>query len=94
MICICPDGTIPIVYINVPGSVHDSQVANSGNIYGKLESVYERDGAQCTVDSAFDNVGRKILIKLSQDLILIPNHHEQRIARDDLESRSACDIAM
>ncbi len=42
VICFCPDGMIPIIYINIPGSVHDSQVANYGNIYDKLESVYER----------------------------------------------------
>ncbi len=40
VICFCPDGTIPIAFINVPGSVHDSQVANYGNIYDKMESVF------------------------------------------------------
>ncbi len=31
--CFCPDGTIPIAFFNLPGSVHDSQVAEYGNIY-------------------------------------------------------------
>ena len=63
MICFCPDGTIPIVFVNVPGAVHDSQVADYGNIFDKLESVYERDGGKCTVDSAFGNATRDYLKK-------------------------------
>jgi hypothetical protein len=43
--CFCPDGTIPIAVFNVPGSVHDSQVAEYGNIYGKLEDVFWSIGA-------------------------------------------------
>jgi hypothetical protein len=35
VICVCPDGTIPIVFVNVPGAVQDSQVADYGNIYHK-----------------------------------------------------------
>lgn len=49
----CPDGTIPICCYNVPGSVHDSKIAEWGNIYQKLTNVYETTGAKCTVDSAF-----------------------------------------
>ncbi len=30
--CFCPNGMIPIPFFNVPGSVHDSQVAKFGNI--------------------------------------------------------------
>ena len=82
VLCFCPDGTIPIAYINIPGSVHDSQIADYGNIYEKLQSVYERDGAQCTVDSAFGNVSRNFLIKSSQDMIHIHNSCERDIARD------------
>ncbi len=37
--CFCPDGTISIAFFNVPGSVHDSQVAEFGKIYDKLEGV-------------------------------------------------------
>jgi hypothetical protein len=76
VLCFCPDGTIPICYINIPGLVHDSQVANYGNIYDKLESVFERDGAQWAVDSAFGNVSCENLIKSSQDLMHITNHHQ------------------
>ena len=50
----CPDGTIPIACFNVPGSVHDSTIAEWGNIYGKLEKVYNSPvTGKCVVDSAF-----------------------------------------
>jgi hypothetical protein len=94
VLCFCPDGTIPICYINIPGSVHDSQVADYGNIYDKLESVFERDGAQCTVDSAFGNVSREYLIKSSQDLMHIPNHRQQRIACDATSMRQSAEWGM
>ncbi len=58
VMCFCLDGTIPIVFCNIPGAVHDSQVADYGDIYDKLEYVYEQDGAKCTVDSVFGNVSR------------------------------------
>ena len=50
VLCFCPDGTIPIAFVNVPGTVHDSQVAEYGHIYDKLEFVHERDDGKCTVD--------------------------------------------
>ena len=65
--CFCPDGTIPIAFFNVPGSVHDSQVAGWGDIYVKLERVYQATGGKCTVDSAFGGAERPFLIKSSQD---------------------------
>ena len=67
--CFCPDGTIPIAFFNVPGSVHDSQVAEFGNIYNRLEEVYLSTGAKCCVDSAFGNVTREYLYKSCQDLL-------------------------
>ena len=63
----CPNGTIPIVFFNVPGSVHDSQVAHWDKIYDKLERVYESMGGKCTVESAFSKVTRDYLLKSSQD---------------------------
>jgi hypothetical protein len=32
VMCFCPDGTIRIVFCNIPGAVHDSQVADYGDI--------------------------------------------------------------
>jgi hypothetical protein len=59
VMCFYPDGTIPIVFSNISGAVHDSQVADCGDIYNKLELVYLQDGAKSTVDSAFTNVSRE-----------------------------------
>ena len=67
--CFCPDGTIPIAFFNVPGSVHDSQGAEFGNIYNRLEEVYLSTGAKCCVDSAFGNVTREYFYKSCQDLL-------------------------
>ena len=94
VLCFIPDGTIPIAYINVPGSVHDSQIADYGNIYDKLEYIYERDGAQCTVNSAFGKVSREFLIKSSQDLIHIRDQYERNVARDATTMRQSAEWGM
>ena len=39
--------------MNVPGSVHDSSIADWGGIYDKLAVLYETTGAIACVDSAF-----------------------------------------
>jgi hypothetical protein len=79
--CFCPDGTIPIAFFNIPGLVNDSQVAEYGNIYGRLEDVFWSTGAKCCVDSAFGNMEREFLYKLSQDLFgsLAPTRHERKL---------------
>ncbi len=66
--CFCLDGTIPIAFFNVPGSVHNSQVAEYGNIYGKLEDVFSSTGAKCCINLAFGQVNKEYLYKLPQDL--------------------------
>jgi hypothetical protein len=66
--CFCPNGTISIAFFNVPGCVHDSQVAEMGQIYRKLGEVYEKTGTKCCIDSTFRNVDREYLYKLCQDL--------------------------
>ena len=94
VLCFCPDGTIPIAFINCPGSLHDSQIADYGNIYDKLQYVYERDGAKCTVDSAFGNVAREYLIKSSQELIHIHDYMERQIAKDATSMRQSAEWGM
>ena len=69
----CPDGTIPIAAINYPGCFHDSQIAEWGKIYKKLETIYNENGGKCVVDSAFAQSRFNFLIKSSQtDPIDIP----------------------
>ncbi len=78
--CFCPDGTVPIASFNVPCSIHDSQVAEYGNIYGKLEDGFCSTGAKCCVDLAFGNMNREYLYKSSQDLFgsSTPTRHERK----------------
>jgi hypothetical protein len=66
VIAFCPDGTIPLCCLNVPGSVHDSMVTEWGNIYEKLSNVYESNGGKCAVDSAFSMKRYPFLVKSSQ----------------------------
>jgi DDE superfamily endonuclease len=67
VIAFCPDGTIPLCCVNVPGSVHDSMVAEWGNIYEKLSSVYKMNGGnKCADDSAFSMKRYPFLVKSSQ----------------------------
>ena len=77
--CFCPDGTIPIAFFNVPGSVHDSQVAEFGKIYDKLEMVYRTMGGKCCIGSAFGTTNRDYLYKSCQDVLgsLAPTQQER-----------------
>ena len=77
--CFCPDGTIPIAFFNVPGSDHNSQVAEQGKIYCKLEHVYETMGGKCCIDSAFVSIERGFFLKSGQDLLgySAPTHCKQ-----------------
>ena len=59
----CPNGTILICCYNVPGTVHTSTIAVIGNIYNKLEEVYNTTGGKCTVDSAFARNNNPFLTK-------------------------------
>ncbi len=79
--CFCPNGTIPIVFFNVPGSVHDSQVVKMGQIYRKLEKAHKRTVGQCYVDSAFANIDWQYLYKSCQDLLGLsaPTQAERKI---------------
>jgi hypothetical protein len=91
VLCFCPDGTISIAYINITGAAHDSQIADYGDIYDKLETVYQQDGGQCTIDSAFGNVNREFLINSSQELIHTLSYHAQSIARDATSMRQSAE---
>jgi hypothetical protein len=59
--CFCLDRTIPIVFFDLPGFVHDSQVVEYGNIYGKLEEIFWLTGAKCCNNLAFGQVNREYL---------------------------------
>jgi DDE superfamily endonuclease len=61
------DGRIIKAVLNAPGSVHDSTVAEWGDVYDSLGSVYERTGANCCLDSAFASNDAPYLIRSAQD---------------------------
>jgi hypothetical protein len=67
VLCFCPDGTIPIAFVNLPGSMHDSMVAELGGIYDELERAFQLTGGKCTIDSAFSSSTRPFLLKSSQN---------------------------
>ena len=52
----------------MPGTVHDSNIAIIGNIYDKLEAIYNLTGGKCTVDSAFARNTYPFLIKSRKPL--------------------------
>ncbi len=61
------DGTIPMVYFNIPGCIHESQVAEWGNIYAKLETMFDKYGVRCAVDSGFGKIKKHLMVKPKKD---------------------------
>ncbi len=72
---------IPISFFNLLGSVHDSQVAKSGNIYNNVEIVYVLYGAKCCVDLAFGSINRGYRCKSCQDHLVsdAPSHELRKL---------------
>jgi hypothetical protein len=48
-----PDGKIRACYINAPGTMHDSTMANWSGLYKQVDGLYDRKGGKIVVDSAF-----------------------------------------
>ena len=82
VIVFCPDGTIPIVCYNTPGSMHDSSVAEAGKVYEKLVNVFDSFVGMCTVDSAFSKGNYPFLIKSQTD----PHGREELIINREATS--------
>ena len=91
VLCFCPDGTIPIAAFNMPGSFHDSTVAEYGGVYAKLGAMFDKYGVKCTADSAFGAKQYPFLIKPSQDPLLATGNTQEEIVaqvRTQLEATS------
>jgi hypothetical protein len=91
VLCFCPDGTIPIAAFNMPGSFHDSTVAEYGGVYAKLGAMFDKYGVKCTADSAFGAKTYPFLIKSSQDPLLATGNTQEEIVaqvRAQLEATS------
>ena len=63
-----PGGVIVACSINNPGCMHDSQVADQGGVYAKLEAAYNASGGKGAVGSAFARGRYEFLIKSCQTL--------------------------
>ena len=87
--CFCPDGTIPIAYMNLPGSMHDSTIADAGGIYDKLEKLYNATGAVTCVDSAFRMKNCPYIIKSSQENFVGNGDNEEEVRLDIRRKRQA-----
>ena len=88
------DGTIIDAVLNVPGSVHDSQVASWGGMYDRLKEVYQRTGAICVVDSAFASANVPYLIRSSDDLTKAADPFEREVMTDATSLRQAAEWGM
>lgn len=90
-----PDGTIAACALNAPGSLHDSQIAEWGGIYKKLQDTYDRCGARCVVDSAFAAGDFPYLIKSSQDYLGVARSAADiRFLRQATSARQAAEWGM
>ena len=59
----------------------DSNIAIIGNIYNKLETIYNATGGKCTVDSAFARMSYPFLIK-SRNPLPDTTFDEIEVAKD------------
>jgi DDE superfamily endonuclease len=70
------DGRIIHCVVNVPSSVHDSQVAIWGRTYEKLKQIHSQTGGICCVDSTFAAGKAEYLIRSSDDTTKAKNKRD------------------
>ncbi len=58
-----PDGKIRACYINAPGVLHDSTLANWGTLYDNIDRLFEETGSRVVVDSAFAKHNKQSMVK-------------------------------
>ncbi len=83
-----PDRTIPMIYINILECVHDSQVTGWENIHAKLETMFNKYGVHCAVDTGFGKIAKAFMLKSVQDN-LSSNKKMRKEARDDVRVKRA-----
>lgn len=89
-----PTGVIIACALNAPGSMHDSTIAEWGKVYSKLESVFDRSGGRCVVDSAFCKGLYPFLIKSSQDIPVSHDFDDVLLIRQATSARQASEWGM
>jgi hypothetical protein len=87
------DGCIRICGLNAPGTMHNSTLADYGNVYEKLEKVFLDTGGKVVVDSAFRLASNDFIIKSGQN---VPVGNPQLVlrARDATSIRQASEWGM
>ena len=80
--------------LNVPGSVHDSQVANWGGVYKRLRELYKKTGGICCVDSAFAEAKVPYLIQSPQDKTKAKNAVDRMRMTEATSLRQAAEWGM
>jgi hypothetical protein len=89
-----PDGRILMCVINAPGSVHDSTLAEWGDVYDALEEVYARTGGKCVLDSAFSSTDVPHLIRSAQDVTKAKDAQELLMLTEATSLRQAAEWGM
>lgn len=94
LFCFGADGRIIKCAVNIPGSQHDSTIAEWCGFYDKLEQVFNETGGKCCVDSAFCSVDRKYIIKSGDDLTMCKSAKDIGIQRQATSLRQASEWGM
>ena len=78
----------------MPGSVHDSTLAEWGGVYEKLQETFQRTGAKCCADSAFAARDNSFIIRSAQDLNTARNSREMNQMKEATSLRQASEWGM
>ena len=89
-----PDGRIVAMVVNAPGSFHDSTILEYGDLYEKLENLFDETGVCSVVDSAFVVSKKNYFIKSSQDNPVTDNPHDLVIHRQATSVRQMAEWGM
>jgi len=88
-----PDGLIISCALNFPGCVHDSLVADYGNVYEKLKDHVDRFGGKGVGDSAFTSSRCPFIIKSARTLDN-PTDYETALNEDATSLRQTAEWGM
>jgi len=94
LFCFGPDGRIIACFLNSPGSVHDSTMADWGDVYKLWEEICDRTGAVCCIDSAFKTCEAPCLIRSSNDETKARDAAEHQIFVQATSLRQAAEWGM
>jgi len=85
-----PDGCICACSLNNPGSIHDSQIAEYGAVYQKLQRQYDICGGKGIADSAFSRERIPCIIRTSRGVAPL-NEFESQQHREAISVRQSAE---